>query len=306
MAHRAPLRMPLPICAAAALLVVSACGDNDSSRTDEAPPDPAVVAEGKQTFRFDTFGSERQWTDTLRLHEVIASAVDPVTALSVGLKVDSSALPSEVVQGIQDGTVDLKSPATTIALLKLDAVVGMKGTVETINGKDALTRVGVTCAICHSTVDDSFAAGIGKRLDGWPNRDLNPGAIIALSPSVPDPTKTIYNCWGKGKFDPRFRGHRLLESVRRSHTDGRRRIFLRPENRCQCHQRHPGSGHCKAARIAGLSADAGRTCSAARKLRSGSGSAARQYFPERAHVQPATAGRSSRTPTSACILLRTS
>lgn len=98
----------------------------------------------------------------------------------------------------------MKSPATTIALFKLDAVVGMKDAVETIDGKDALTRVGVTCAICDSTLDNAFAAGIGNRLDGWPNRDLDPGAIIALSPAVPASAKTVYNAWGKGKFDPRF------------------------------------------------------------------------------------------------------
>ena len=109
-----------------------------------------------------------------------------------------------MVEGIQNGSVDLKSPATTVALLKLDAVVGLKGTVETVNGKDTLTHVGVTCALCHSTVDNSFAPGIGKRLDGWPNRDLNPGAIIALSPAVPAAAKAAYNSWGKGKYDPRF------------------------------------------------------------------------------------------------------
>jgi mono/diheme cytochrome c family protein len=138
------------------------------------------------------------------MHEVIAAAVDPTTALSVGLKVDADALPAAVVQGIRDGSVDLKSPATTIALLKLNAVVGLKGTVETAGGKDTLTRVGVTCALCHSTVDDSFAPGIGKRLDGWPNRDLDPGAIIALSPALSATAKAVYNSWGKGKYDPRF------------------------------------------------------------------------------------------------------
>jgi cytochrome c5 len=114
------------------------------------------------------------------------------------------ALPPEVVAGIQDGSVDLKSPATTVALLKLNAVVGVKGTVENVGGKDTLTRVGITCALCHSTVDDSFAPGIGKRLDGWPNRTLNPGAIIALSPVLSDETKAVYNSWGPGKYDPRF------------------------------------------------------------------------------------------------------
>ncbi len=178
--------------------LLSACG-GDSDAEDQAP-----IAQGQQIFRFDTFGDETQWTDTLRMHEVIRTAVDPVTALSVGLKVDAEALPAAVVTGIQNGSVDLKSPATTVALLKLNAVVGLKGTVETINGKDVLTRVGVTCALCHSTVDNSFAPGIGKRLDGWPNRDLDPGAIIALSPALSAAVKAVYNSWGPGKYDPRF------------------------------------------------------------------------------------------------------
>jgi hypothetical protein len=194
------------VCAiAATVAVVAGCGGGGSGQQSEsAAPDPAVVADGKRIFRFDTFGDETQWTDKLRMHEVIRAAVDPVTALSVGLKVDAEALPPAVVQGIQDGTVDLTSPDTTVALLKLDAVVGIRGTVETINGKDTLTRVGITCALCHSTVDDSFAPGIGKRRDGWPNRDLNPGAIIALSPTLDAATKAIYGSWGPGKYDPRF------------------------------------------------------------------------------------------------------
>jgi len=181
--------------------MVSACGgDSDNSAAEQA----ALVVQGKQVFRFDTFGDETQWTDALRMHEVIRTAVDPTTALSVGLKVDAEALPAAVVAGIKNGSVDLKSPDTTVALLKLDAVIGLKGTVTTVNGKDTLTRVGVTCALCHSTVDNSFAPGIGKRLDGWPNGDLNAGAIIALSPAVGAAAKAVYNSWGPGKYDPRF------------------------------------------------------------------------------------------------------
>ena len=184
-------------------VLLAACGGG-SQQAQDPTADAELVAQGRQIFRFDTFGDETQWTDTLRMHEVIATAVDPVTALSVGLKVDAEALPDAVRQGIVDGSVDLKSTATTIALLKLDAVVGVKGTVETVNGHDTLTRVGITCALCHSTVDDSFAPGIGKRRDGWPNRDLNPGAIIALSPALDAKTKLVYNSWGPGKYDPRF------------------------------------------------------------------------------------------------------
>jgi len=187
------------IVAAAVSTLVACGGSSDNGAAEQA----ALVAQGKQIFRFDTFGDEAQWTDTLRMHEVISAAVDPTTALSVGLKVDAEALPAAVVQGIQNGSVDLHSPATTVTLLKLDAIVGLKGTIESVGGRDVLTRVGVTCALCHSTVDNSFAPGIGKRLDGWPNRDLNPGAILALSPAFDAATKAQLNAWGPGKFDPR-------------------------------------------------------------------------------------------------------
>ena len=163
-----------------------------------SPDDPALIARGKDIFRFDTFGDETFWTDTLRMHEVISAAVDPTTALSVGLKVDTDSIPPAVVAGIQNGSISLTSPATTVALLKLNAVVGVKGTVTSVNGADVLTRVGITCALCHSTVDNSFAPGIGKRRDGWPNHDLNPGAIIALSPALTPAQKAVYNSWGKG------------------------------------------------------------------------------------------------------------
>ncbi|OJX33254.1 MAG: hypothetical protein BGO74_16315 [Burkholderiales bacterium 68-12] len=185
-----------------AAAAVAACGGGAAVDGPDAAQ-AALVAQGRDIFRYDTFGNEAHWTDTLGLHEVIAAAVDPVTALSVGLKVDAEALPAAVVAGIQDGSVDLRSPATTVALLKLNAVVGVRGAVETVNGVDKLVRVGITCALCHSTVDNSFAQGIGKRLDGWPNRDLNPGAIIALSPAVDAAAKAVFNSWGPGKFDPR-------------------------------------------------------------------------------------------------------
>jgi mono/diheme cytochrome c family protein len=183
-------------------VAVVACGGGAAVDGPDAAQ-AALAAQGRDIFRYDTFGDEAQWTDALGLHEVIAAAVDPVTALSVGLKVDAEALPAAVVAGIQDGSVDLKDPATTVALLKFNAVVGVRGTVETVNGVDKLVRVGITCALCHSTVDNSFAKGIGRRLDGWPNRDLNPGAIIALSPAVDAATKAALNSWGPGKFDPR-------------------------------------------------------------------------------------------------------
>lgn len=193
--------------AAIARLVVAltlvACGDKGTS-TGVTRLDPTLVAQGKTIFRFATFGDETFWTDTLRMHEVIRTAVDPTTALSVGLKVDTDSLPAAVVEGIQNGSISLTSPATTVALLKLNAVVGLRGTVTSVNGQDVLTRVGITCALCHSTVDNSFAPGIGKRLDGYPNHDLNPGAIIALSPALTAAQKVVYNSWGKGRYDARF------------------------------------------------------------------------------------------------------
>ncbi|HEY5021687.1 MAG TPA: hypothetical protein VII30_04260 [Gemmatimonadaceae bacterium] len=185
-------------CSVVAL--VAACNQT----TGISPNDPALIAQGKDIFRFDTFGDETFWTDTLRMHEVIRSAVDPTTALSVGLKVDTDSLPAAVVAGIQNGSISLTSPATTVALLKLNAVVGVKGTVTNVGGQDVLTRVGITCALCHSTVDNSFAPGIGRRLDGWPNHDLNPGAIIALSSALTPAQKAVYNSWGKGKYDARY------------------------------------------------------------------------------------------------------
>ena len=137
------------------------------------------------------------------MHGVVASGVSPATALQVGLKVDVDALPGAVLQGIASGDVDLDDPATTVTLLALNAVVGLKGTVDTV-GVDSLTRLGITCALCHSTVDDSFAPSVGHRLDGWPNRDLNVGAIVALSPAVPANLKTILESWGPGFYDPRI------------------------------------------------------------------------------------------------------
>jgi len=187
-------------------LFVLAAAPSGCSSDEAATPavDPTLAAMGKDIFRFDTFGDETFWTDTLMMNTVISTAVDPTTALTVGLKVDAEAIPADVVAGVQNGTVSLTSPATTIALLKLNAVVGVKGTVESVGGVDTLTRVGITCALCHSTVDNSFMAGIGKRLDGWPNHDLNPGAIIALSPALPADKKAVYNSWGAGKYDPRY------------------------------------------------------------------------------------------------------
>jgi mono/diheme cytochrome c family protein len=185
-----------------AVLAVSGCGDAGPGPSQPSGGTSATSAEienGRQIFRHDTFGDEQLWTDVLQMHEVVASHVSPRTALAVGLKVDSDALPPGLLEA-----ADLDDPATTVALLKLDAVVGVKGTVVSEGGRDRLVRLGVTCALCHSTVDNAVQAGIGKRLDGWPNLDLDPGAIISLSPALTSDQKAVYQSWGKGLYDPRF------------------------------------------------------------------------------------------------------
>src|SRR4029450_836150 len=154
---------------------------------------------GQAIFRYDTFGDEQLWTDVLRMQEVIAK-VPPATALAVGLKVDVEALPPEVKAALRAGEVDLTNPAVTVELLRLNAVVGVQGAVSDTG---QLTSVGITCALCHSSVDNSFAPGIGRRLDGWANIDLNVGAIVALSPVLDAATKAEFNAWGPGKYDPR-------------------------------------------------------------------------------------------------------
>lgn len=192
------MRFSLTLLAAA--VVLTACGHNTSPPT-QGPTNAQLAAQGQQVFRYNTFGDEQFWTNTLQMNTVIQSAVSPKTALSVGLKVDMDALPASVVSGIQNGSVNLNDPATTVALLKLNAVVGVIGQVDANNH---LTSVGISCALCHSTVDNAFAPGIGHRLDGYPNRDLNPGAIIALSPALTAAQKAVYNSWGPGRYDPRY------------------------------------------------------------------------------------------------------
>ena len=175
-----------------------------------------MLSEGRATFRFETFGDEAFWGDTIKLHQALAGdklggvgpGVSPKTALSVGLKVDVDALPQSIITGLKQGQVNLDDPATTLALLNLKAVVGVTGIFDTGGN---LNSMGIQCAFCHSTVDDSFAPGIGHRLDGWPNRDLNVGAIVALAPDLSavdsllgadDATvRKVLNSWGPGKYD---------------------------------------------------------------------------------------------------------
>ncbi len=175
-----------------------------------------MLADGRQTFRYDTFGDEAFWGGQLQLHEAIQGerfggvgpGVSPKTALAVGLKVDVDALPPGIVKQIRQGKVDLDDPAVTLALLRHNAVVGVKGHFA---ADDSLDSVGISCALCHSNVDNSFAPGIGKRLDGWANRDLNVGAIVALAPNLQpfsdllgvdqDTVRAVLRRWGPGKFD---------------------------------------------------------------------------------------------------------
>jgi mono/diheme cytochrome c family protein len=175
------------------------------------------IEEGQRTFRYDTFGDEAFWGDSLRLHEGIEGArfggvgpgVSPRTALAVGLKVDVDALPRNLVRDLRRGKVDLDDPATTLALLRLKAVVGVTGFFD--DRAQGLRSVGIQCALCHSTVDDSLAPGIGHRLDGWANRDLNVGAIVNLAPNLQpvadllgvdeQTVRTVLQSWGPGRFD---------------------------------------------------------------------------------------------------------
>lgn len=174
-----------------------------------------LLEDGRQTFRFDTFGDQAFWGGTLQLHQAIKGAalggvgpgISPNTALTLGLKVDINALPQPLVNQLKQGRVNLNDPATTVALLKLDAVLGVKGFFS----GDNLNSVGITCALCHSTVNNSLAFGIGDRLDGWANRDLDVGKIVAAAPNLSPfanllgvsqaTVRAVLNSWGPGKFD---------------------------------------------------------------------------------------------------------
>ena len=211
----------LPV--AVALLLLGAVLFNVSAVSKSGRGDRAALSaekrlfkKGRRIFRFDTFGDQRFWGGALQLHKAIEGkklggvgpGLSPKAALGAGLKVDSRALPASVVRAIKRGKVNLNSPKTTLALLKLNAVVGVKGF---FNRRGTLRSVGLTCAVCHSTVDNSFAPGIGRRRDGWANRDLNVGAIVSLAPNLKPVTdllgvdeatvKKVLAAWGPGKFD---------------------------------------------------------------------------------------------------------
>jgi hypothetical protein len=207
---------------AASVLTIGFRAFGEAERNPGSPEEGRLIQEGRDTFRFDTFGDEAFWGDTLRLHQALEGSafggvgpgVSPAVALAVGLKVDADALPQSLAEDLRAGRVNLNSPATTLALLKLNAVVGVTGF---FNADGSLKSVGIQCALCHSTVDASFqgpgipAGNIGRRLDGWANRDLNVGAIVNLSPDLSAPAKLLgvdqsgvrkaLLAWGPGKFD---------------------------------------------------------------------------------------------------------
>src|SRR6185369_9053427 len=213
---------PLTIAGTLSLALFCIIGSRDAFAAEEADSHSAErnalrkVTEGRRIFRYETFGDQAFWGDALRLHHAIAGTnlggvgpgVSPGTALAVGLKVDVEALPISLQQQLAAGQVDLNAPATTLALLRLNAVIGVTGFFDQ---QQRLTSLGIQCALCHSTVDNSFAPGIGQRLDGWPNRDLNVGAIINLAPNlsplanalqVDEATvRQVLQSWGPGKFD---------------------------------------------------------------------------------------------------------
>jgi hypothetical protein len=191
------------IAAAATLFLLTLISVSDPGRVATAQ-----TFDGQTIFRFDTFDDEQLWTDTLRLHEVVQT-LTPAGALGLGLKVDADALPPAVVNAVTSGQLDVKDPGVTRTLLALNAVVGVIGEVS----EGEVTSVGITCALCHSTVDDSLAPGIGHRLDGWPNLDLDVGTIAASAPGFPDALRNEFRKWGPGKYDPRhhiFDGTNLI------------------------------------------------------------------------------------------------
>jgi len=187
-----------------------------TGRRVSAQSPPGMVQMGREIFRFDTFGDEDFWGAKLNLHRAIAGSkaggtgpgLSPAAALGLGLKVDADAIPGQLAGEIRAGRVDLNDPANTLALLKLKAVVGVTGV---FNASGTLSSIGIQCALCHSTVDNSFMPGVGRRLDGWPNRDLNVGAVIALAPNLQplaealetdeNTVRKVLMSWGPGKFD---------------------------------------------------------------------------------------------------------
>ena len=198
------------LCLSAAMALYAASPPQKGFDADIARHAQAMIDEGRKTFRYDTFGSEAFWGDALQLHKAIAGeksggvgpGVSPKTALAVGLKVDVDALPDALKKQLKAGKINLDDPATTVALLKLNAVVGVTAFTNPDGG---VKSMGIQCAFCHSTVDNSFAPGIGRRLDGWANRDLNVGAIVSLGAQP----QTVHRSTWRGRRD-REEGSRQL------------------------------------------------------------------------------------------------
>lgn len=189
----------LPLAIALSLTACATRGAHDAvalADSVEQGSAGATLEEGQRIFRYDTFGDETQWTGKLRLHEVVNDKMQPVEALALGLKVDMDKL--DLSKFILHNPL---AAGGTRELLRQDAVVGLKATFD---AKGNIATLGVTCALCHSTVDNAMLPGIGHRLDGWPNRDLDPGAIIAMSPALSAEQKAVYTSWGKGMYDPRY------------------------------------------------------------------------------------------------------
>ncbi len=197
-------RARLAIAIAISATVIAGCGVKMGSESQRAanrpatadPASPDSAAAGERIFRYDTFGNEQFWTDTARLHEVVSRELQPLAALSLGLKVDLDNL--NLMRFVLHNPFGASG---TRELLRQNAVVGVQATFD---NEGQIARIGITCALCHSTVDDAFVPGIGHRLDGWANSDLDIGAIIALSPALTADQKAVYRSWGKGKYDPRY------------------------------------------------------------------------------------------------------
>lgn len=234
------IRIFLAICVS--VFLFSGCGPKKTESDFEGQINGNIKKmskEGKEIFRYDTFGSEAFWGDKLKLHEAIAGekyggvgpGLTPRQALDLGIKVDMDKVVAHVVRVLKEGkpTEFFDDPANTISLIRSDAVIGIKGFFK----GDKLTGIGIQCSFCHSTVDDKLKHGIGNRLDGWPNRDLNVGAIVALAPGlnvvaerqgVDLPTlKKVLMAWGPGKYDAE-----LLEDGKGFRPDGKSAATLLP------------------------------------------------------------------------------
>ena len=233
-------RSPLPWLALTSLLLPVCLALRGTTNTGDSLVDNQMLfREGRDTFRYDTFGDEDFWGGELHLHLAIegralggvGAGLSPRDALRLGLKVDSEALPDALRNALASGAIDLDDPANTLTLLKFNAIVGLAGFFDAQQVR--LATIGMQCALCHSSVDDSLAPGIGTRRDGWANRDLDVGRIVALSPDlspfarllhVPESSvRQVLQSWGPGKYDAE-----LMLDGRAFQPDGRSAAALIP------------------------------------------------------------------------------